>query len=96
MPKEFMTDPNSKSPVTVKVQDEDISSAISSATCELRALVAQVCDVSQELMHLNAALTNQQDALLAIASAILIDPDTGMQTHALSYRREVLKKQLGV
>lgn len=96
MPKQFTPDPNGK-PQALQIEDFDqISDGFADVKEELRHLVGQTCDVSQELTQLNANIAGLKEALLAVASAVLIDPDIGITSAALSHRREVIKQQLGL
>lgn len=90
MPKEFTTDPN-PSPTNAEAKAiGEVAQAISKLTAELEVLRYVVERGSEELVHLNAAVCGQQEAILGVASALLIDPKMGISASALRYRREMV------
>ena len=74
MPKTELTDPNLKKESSESEAVDSLKDAVADVKEELRALVRQTTDVAQELNHIDAAITELQEAVVVLTAALLSDP----------------------
>ena len=77
MPKALVTDPSPKKESPESESIDSLNDCVAGVKEEVRHLVAQTCDVSQELMHLNAGISDLQEAVVVLTAALLSDPNRG-------------------
>lgn len=95
MPKQYLTDPNPKKESPESEAIDSLNDAVAGVKEELRALVGQTCDVSQELNHIDAALTDLQGAVAVLTAALLADPARGFSEKYANDRLYKLQKLIG-